>query len=110
VNANRPTGDIVIELSRYVFETLREDEECAFCRDRKDDGELTGILLVAPVSERPVPGILERLEHEYSLPHCGPPSHIVGTATLISGCPAITAKHVLEELRKNANFKPETYD
>jgi hypothetical protein len=71
VNANRPTGDIVIELSRYVFETLREDEECAFCRGRKDDGELTGILLVAPVSERPVPGILERLEHEYSLPHCG---------------------------------------
>ena len=38
------------------------------------------------------------------------PYHIVGTATLISGCPAITAKHVLEELRENANFKPETYD
>jgi hypothetical protein len=57
----------VIELSRYVFETLRQDEEFAFCRGRKDDGELPGILLVAPVSEHPVPGILERLEHEYSL-------------------------------------------
>src|ERR1700716_1588456 len=57
----------MIELSRYVFETLREDEEFAFCRGRKDDGELLTILLVAPVSEHPVPAILERLEHEYSL-------------------------------------------
>jgi len=57
----------VIELSRYVFETLRQDDECAFYRGRKDDGELPGILLVSPVSERPVPGILERLDHEYSL-------------------------------------------
>src|SRR5882762_2367941 len=57
----------MIELSRYVFETLREDEEFAFCRGRRDDGELPTILLVAPVSEHPVPAILERLEHEYSL-------------------------------------------
>jgi len=57
----------MIELSRYVFETLREDEVFAFCRGRRDDGELPNILLVAPVSEHPVPAILERLEHEYSL-------------------------------------------
>ena len=57
----------MIELSRYVFETLREDEEFAFCRGRRDDGELPTTLLVAPVSEHPVPAILERLEHEYSL-------------------------------------------
>src|ERR1700726_3625847 len=57
----------MIELSRYVFETLREDEEFAFCRGRKDDGELPTILLVAPVSEHPDPGILVRLEHEYAL-------------------------------------------
>src|SRR3982075_4446552 len=57
----------MIELSRYVFETLREDEEFAFCRGRRDDGELPTILLVAPVSEHPGPGVLERLEHEYSL-------------------------------------------
>src|ERR1700726_3466198 len=57
----------MIELSRYVFETLREDEEFAFCRGRKDDGELPTVLLVAPGSEHPVPAILERLEHEYSL-------------------------------------------
>src|SRR3982075_882737 len=57
----------MIELSRYVFETLRQDEEFALCRGRKNDGELPTILLVAPVSEHPVPTILERLEHEYSL-------------------------------------------
>src|SRR5256886_2165466 len=58
----------MIELSRYVFETLREDVDFAFCRGRKDDDEeLPTILLVAPVSEHPVPAILERLEHEYSL-------------------------------------------
>src|SRR4030081_2534785 len=57
----------MIELSRYAFETLRQDEEFALCRGRKNDGELPTILLVAPVSEHPVPTILERLEHEYSL-------------------------------------------
>jgi hypothetical protein len=30
VGVRRPIG-IMIELSRYVFETLREDEEFAFC-------------------------------------------------------------------------------
>jgi len=57
----------MIELSRYVFETLREDEEFAFRRGRKDDGELPTILSLTAFSEHPVPAILERLEHEYSL-------------------------------------------
>src|SRR6201997_5268993 len=57
----------MIELSKYLFETLREDEEFALCRGRRDDGELPTILLVAPVSEQPVPAILGRLELEYSL-------------------------------------------
>jgi len=57
----------MIDVSRYRFETLREDEEFAFRRGRSDDGTLPTILLVAPVSEHPVPGILERFEHEYSL-------------------------------------------
>jgi PAS domain S-box-containing protein len=63
----RSSTSTVIELSRYGFETLHEDEEFAFCRGRQDDGELPTILLVAPFSEHPVPAILERLEHEYSL-------------------------------------------
>jgi hypothetical protein len=57
----------MIELSRYVFEMLRKDEQFALCRGRKDDGELPTILSLTPVSEHPVPGILERLEREYSL-------------------------------------------
>jgi predicted ATPase/signal transduction histidine kinase len=57
----------MIELSRYVFETLREDAEFTFCRGRKEDGGLPNTLLLAPFSEHPVPAILERLEHEYSL-------------------------------------------
>jgi len=56
----------VIELSRYVFETLREDEEFVLERGQ-GDGDLSAILVVAPLSEHPVPGILERLEHEYAL-------------------------------------------
>jgi PAS domain S-box-containing protein len=50
-----------------VFETLREDAEFTFCRGRRDEGELSTILLVTPVPEHPPPAILERLEHEYSL-------------------------------------------
>ena len=57
----------MIDVSRYRFETLREDEEFAFRRGRSNDGTLPTILSVAPVSEHPVPGILERFEHEYSL-------------------------------------------
>jgi PAS domain S-box-containing protein len=57
----------VIELSRYVFETLHEDEGFAFCRGRRDDGDPPTILLVRPVSQHPGPGILKRLEHEYGL-------------------------------------------
>jgi hypothetical protein len=63
----RSSTATVIELSRYVFETLRRDEEFAFCRGRNDDGELATILSLTPVSEHPVQGILERLEHEYAL-------------------------------------------
>jgi PAS domain S-box-containing protein len=60
-------GSWSIEPSNYVFETLREDEEFVFCRGRSDDDEPPTILAITPVSEHPVPGILERLEHEYSL-------------------------------------------
>ena len=57
----------MIELSQYVFETLRQDGGFALCRGRRDDGGLPTVFLVAPVSEHPTPGSLERLEHEYAL-------------------------------------------
>jgi len=56
----------VDELSRYVFETLRQDEEFVLQRGQSDI-DLSTILVVAPSSGHPVPAILERLEHEYSL-------------------------------------------
>jgi len=66
-HASRPTKrPVVIELSRYVFETLREDEEFVLERGR-GDRDLSAILVVAPVSEHPVPAVLKRLEHEYGL-------------------------------------------
>src|ERR1700740_1766584 len=59
-----PEG-IVIELSRYVFQTLRLDGECEFSRGRRGDSEIPNILLVAPTSEHPLPAILGRFEREY---------------------------------------------
>jgi serine/threonine protein kinase len=56
----------VIELSRYVYQTLRADEEFALSRARQD-GEQSTVLVVAPVSEYPALGSLARLEHEYAL-------------------------------------------
>ena len=47
----------MIELSRYVFETLREDQEFVLERGQ-GDGDLSAILVVAPVSEHP--GALQR--------------------------------------------------
>jgi serine/threonine protein kinase len=57
---------VLIELSNYVFEPRREDEEyILYCG--RGDGELPAILVVAPVLEYPTLDSLERLEHEYSL-------------------------------------------
>ena len=56
----------MIELSTYVFETLREDGELVLRRGRrKDDG--SRLLAVEPVSERPSVRSLDQLEHEYSI-------------------------------------------
>src|SRR5260221_4150592 len=57
----------MIDLSRYAFETLREDEEFSFGGGGGDKGNPALILSIAPVSEPPVPAILERLEHQYAL-------------------------------------------
>ncbi len=56
----------MIELSRYVFETLRKDGEFALYRGRRDE-ELSAVLIVAPISEYPALKNIKRLEDEYSL-------------------------------------------
>jgi PAS domain S-box-containing protein len=58
---NRP----VIELSRYVFETLRKDAEFILYRGQPED-DAAPVLLAAPVLEYPRPESLKLLEHAYS--------------------------------------------
>ena len=55
----------MIDLSRYVFETLLKDEEFILYRGRSgDDG--VRVLVASPAVEYPAPESLKRLEHEYS--------------------------------------------
>jgi hypothetical protein len=57
---------VVIELSSYALETLREDKEYVLYRGRRAGGQ-PDILVATPVSEYPAAGVLDRLEHEYTL-------------------------------------------
>src|SRR6202047_3149728 len=54
------------QLSRHVLETLREDGDFVLSRSTLAD-ETTPVLVLATASEQPAPGIIARLEHEYSL-------------------------------------------
>src|SRR3981189_1125458 len=54
------------QLSRHVLETLREDGDFVLSRTTLAD-ETTSVLVLATASEQPAPGIIARLEHEYSL-------------------------------------------
>src|SRR5215467_390834 len=59
-----------MELSDYLPETLRQDEEFILYRGRhRRHGEAgpPTILLVTPLAERPAPASLRRMEQEYSL-------------------------------------------
>jgi predicted ATPase len=56
----------VIELSNYVFEALRKDEDFVLYRGRTK-GDLPSILVLAPALKHAGPKSLNRLEHEYSL-------------------------------------------
>jgi serine/threonine protein kinase len=57
---------LVIELSRYLLEALRKDEEFILYRGRNKD-DASQVLVLSPVAEHPRPESLKRLEHEYSL-------------------------------------------
>jgi hypothetical protein len=57
-------GTVVMKLSSYMFEVLREDE-LTLCRGVGDG--LDPVLLVAPAGEYSRHESLERLKHEYSL-------------------------------------------
>ena len=55
----------MIELSRFVLEALRKDEEFILYRGRSED-DASQVLVLSPVVEYPTPETQKRLEHEYS--------------------------------------------
>src|SRR5580698_2524295 len=57
----------IVEMSEYVRECLREDEEFILYRARASAAEPSSVLLLTPVSIRPRPESLKKIEHEYSL-------------------------------------------
>ena len=56
----------MIDLSRYVFEALRNDEESILYRGQSKD-DASQVLVLSPAVQRSTPESLKRLEHEYSL-------------------------------------------
>jgi serine/threonine protein kinase len=56
----------VAELSKYEFETLREDGALILCRGRSGEGQVE-VLVLSSLGERPLPESMKRLENEYSL-------------------------------------------
>ncbi|MEA3204546.1 MAG: hypothetical protein QOG92_147, partial [Verrucomicrobiota bacterium] len=56
----------MIELSTYIFEVLRKDEEFILYRGRSAK-EASQLLVLSPVAEHPTPESLKLLEHECSL-------------------------------------------
>jgi serine/threonine protein kinase len=59
------SGLPVIDLSRYVFEPLRKDEEFILYRGQSKD-VTSPVLVLSPAVQRPTPESLKRLEHAYS--------------------------------------------
>jgi hypothetical protein len=59
----------VVELGEYALEPLRKDEEFILYRGQHrspKDVTPSSILLLAPVSIRPAPETVKKIEHEYS--------------------------------------------
>src|ERR1700727_450887 len=57
----------IVEMSEYVRECLREDEEFILYRARVSAAEPSSVLLLTPASIHPRPESLKKIEHEYSL-------------------------------------------
>jgi predicted ATPase/signal transduction histidine kinase len=58
---------IMVELSRYSLDLVREDAEFMLYRAHSKQLEPPSILLLTPSSTRPSPETLEKINHEYSL-------------------------------------------
>ena len=87
----------MIDLSRYVFEALRKDEEFILYRGQSKD-DASQVLVLSPAVQRSTPESLKRLEHEYSLkeeldPDAGLPDRLqlLATGTVRYSCWRIPA-------------------
>src|SRR5262249_22702745 len=61
-------GTTLVELSQYVLEVLRRDEEFVLYRGEPANQPCSpSVLLLAPASMWPAPETLKKIEHEYSL-------------------------------------------
>jgi hypothetical protein len=57
-----------VELSEYLLETLREDDEFVLYRgEHSNQRGSQSVLLLAPASMQPALATLKKIEHEYSL-------------------------------------------
>ena len=56
-----------MELSKYVVERLREDEEFILYRGHAAGADPTSILMLGPVPTHPRLDTLQKIDHEYSL-------------------------------------------
>src|SRR5580700_9897021 len=56
----------IVEMSEYVRECLREDEEFILYRARTSAADPSSVLLLTPASIHPRPESLKKIEHEYS--------------------------------------------
>ena len=57
-----------MDLSEYILETVRKDDEFILYRGRhRSQADVPSVLLLTPVSTRPAPESLKRIVHEYSL-------------------------------------------
>ena len=77
-------------LSRHVPVTLWEDGDFVLSRSILVD-ELAPVLVLTPASERPVPGIIARLDHAYALRDELEPSSVARPLRLVHhhGLPAL---------------------
>src|SRR3984885_6026839 len=58
---------IIVELSQYVLEALRSDEEFVLYRGEPNQPGSPSVFLLAPASMQPALETLRKIEHEYSL-------------------------------------------
>jgi serine/threonine protein kinase len=68
-NFNNPDDAeaLIMDLSGYLLEPLREDGEFVLYRARAKHPELPSVLLLSPVSSQPSVETLRKIDHEYSL-------------------------------------------